>query len=78
MPVKVFISHKKEDAEQAGAIAYHLTANGLLVYLDVIDAQLGKSGPDLADYIRAQMDKCTQLLAVISAHTQASWWLPYH
>ena len=42
MPIKVFISHKKEDAEQAGAIAAHLTANGLSVYLDVIDAQLGK------------------------------------
>lgn len=53
MPIKVFISHKKEDTEQAGAIAAHLTANGLFVYLDGIDAQLGKSGPDLADYIRA-------------------------
>jgi hypothetical protein len=77
MPIKVFISHKKEDTEQAGAIAAHLTANGLFVYLDGIDAQLGKSGPDLADYIRAQMEKCTQLLAVISAQTQASWWVPW-
>lgn len=77
MAVKVFISHKKDDAEQAAAIAAHLTANGLFVYLDVIDVQLGKSGPDLADYIRAQMDKCTQLLAVISAQTQASWWVPW-
>ena len=40
MPIKVFISHKKEDTEQAGAIAAHLTANGLFVYLDGIDAQL--------------------------------------
>ncbi|GLR90906.1 toll/interleukin-1 receptor domain-containing protein [Bradyrhizobium iriomotense] len=77
MPIKVFISHKKEDAEQAAAIARHLTVNGLSVYLDVIDAQLAKSGPDLADYIRDQMDKCTQLLAVISAQTQASWWVPW-
>ncbi|MCP1999586.1 toll/interleukin-1 receptor domain-containing protein [Nitrobacter winogradskyi] len=77
MPVKVFISHKKEDAEQASAISAHLIANGLTVYLDVIDAQLGKSGPDLADYIRSQMDKCTQLLAVISPQTQASWWVPW-
>ncbi|MCA6122112.1 toll/interleukin-1 receptor domain-containing protein [Bradyrhizobium sp. WSM 1704] len=77
MPVKVFISHKKEDAEQAKLISAHLVANGLTVYLDVIDAQLGKSGPDLADYIRGQMEKCTQLLAVISAQTQASWWVPW-
>ena len=47
------------------------------VYLDVIDAQLQKSGPDLADYIRAQLDQCTQLLAVISARTRASWWVPW-
>jgi hypothetical protein len=50
---------------------------GLFVYLDVIDSQLGKTGPDLADYIRGQLDKCTQLLAVISAQTQASWWVPW-
>ena len=77
MPVRVFVSHKKEDAEQASAISAHLIANGLTTYLDVIDTQLGKSGPDLADYIRNQMDKCTQLLAVISAQTQASWWVPW-
>ena len=77
MAVKVFISHKKEDAEQAKAIGAYLTANGLVVYLDVIDGQLSKSGPDLADYIRGELDKCTQLLAVISAQTQASWWVPW-
>jgi hypothetical protein len=75
--VKVFISHKKEDAEQAGAISSYLTSTGLQVYLDVIDPQLGRSGPDLAEYIRSQLDQCTQLLAVISAHTQASWWVPW-
>ncbi len=52
MAAKVFISHKKEDAEQASIISAYLVASGLQVYLDVIDAQLGKSGPDLADYIR--------------------------
>jgi TIR domain len=77
MAVKAFISHKKEDAEQAALISTHLISNGLQVYLDVIDPQLGRSGPDLADYIRSQLDKCTQLLAVISAHTQASWWVPW-
>ncbi|MGY4350263.1 hypothetical protein ACVWXM_006756 [Bradyrhizobium sp. GM7.3] len=69
---KAFISHKKEDAEQAA-----FKGNGLFVYLDVIDIQLGKTGPDLADYIRGQLDQCTQLLAVISARTQASWWVPW-
>ncbi|MBX9822475.1 toll/interleukin-1 receptor domain-containing protein [Afipia birgiae] len=77
MPVKVFISHKNEDTVQAGAVAAHLQSNGLNVYLDVIDRQLDKSGPDLADYIRQQLEQCTQLLAVISPRTQASWWVPW-
>lgn len=77
MPVKVFVSHKREDAEQAGVVAAYLKQNGLNVYLDVIDAQLAKSGPDLAEYIRDQLEQCTQLLAVISAKTQASWWVPW-
>jgi hypothetical protein len=77
MPVKVFVSHKREDDDQARVVAHYLKINGLEVYLDVIDGQLGKSGPDLADYIRAQLEQCTQLLAVNSAQTQASWWVPW-
>jgi hypothetical protein len=77
VPVKVFISHKREDQAQAAAVAAYLTKGGLTVYLDVIDTQLAKSGPDLADYIRAQMAKCTQLLALISQNTAASWWVPW-
>ncbi|MER9001167.1 MAG: toll/interleukin-1 receptor domain-containing protein [Mesorhizobium sp.] len=77
MPVKVFISHKQEDSYQATYVAERLRAGGLDVYLDVIDAQLRKGGPELADYIRDQLAQCTQLLAVISAKTQASWWVPW-
>ena len=77
MPVKVFISHKQEDAQQAGLVAKYLQANGLGVYLDTIDSQLERTGPDLAQYIRSQLERCTQLLAVISAKTRASWWVPW-
>ncbi len=77
MPVKVFISHKMEDTQEAGQVAEYLKANGLGVYLDVIDSQLAKSGPDLADYIRARLEECTQLLAFISPRTQTSWWVPW-
>jgi hypothetical protein len=76
--IKVFLSHKSEDSEVAGAIAYRLkTQHQIDVYLDVIDRNLEKSGPDLADYIRAEMEKCTQLLAVISAKTRESQWVPW-
>lgn len=76
--IKVFLSHKNEDAEIAGAIAYRLRNHHQIdVYLDVIDRNLDRSGPDLADYIRAEMSKCTQLLAVISSKTSSSQWVPW-
>jgi hypothetical protein len=76
--IKVFLSHKNEDSEVAGAIAYRLkTQHQIDVYLDVIDRNLEKSGPDLADYIRAEMEKCTQLLAVITDKTRESQWVPW-
>lgn len=71
--IRVFLSHKKEDEAVSLQIAAYLRANGLEVYLDTIDTNLYKDGPDLADYLRAQLDHCTQLLAVISPITQASW-----
>ncbi|MCK1707724.1 MULTISPECIES: toll/interleukin-1 receptor domain-containing protein [unclassified Bradyrhizobium] len=76
--IKVFLSHKNEDSEVAGAIAYRLKIHHQIdVYLDVIDRNMEKNGPDLADYIRAEMEKCTQLLAVISAKTRESQWVPW-
>lgn len=76
--IKVFLSHKAEDAEVAGTIAFRLKQyHQIDVYLDVIDRNLDKTGPDLADYIRGEMEKCTQLLAVISARTRESQWVPW-
>lgn len=76
--IKVFLSHKNEDMEVAGAIAFRLRHHHQIdVYLDVIDGNLDKNGPDLADYIRDEMEKCTQLLAVISSKTSESQWVPW-
>jgi hypothetical protein len=48
--IKVFLSHKNEDSEIAGSIATRLKVTHQIdVYLDVIDRNLDKSGPDLAD-----------------------------
>ncbi|MBR0684441.1 toll/interleukin-1 receptor domain-containing protein [Bradyrhizobium manausense] len=76
--IKVFLSHKNKDAHLAAMIAARLrTQHQIDVYLDVIDHNLERSGPDLADYIRAEMEKCTQLLAVISSKTTESQWVPW-
>lgn len=74
---RVFLSHKREDSVLAAGVARKLEAGGLLVYLDLIDNNIDKDGPDLADYLRAQLGACTQLLAVISRATTTSWWVPW-
>jgi hypothetical protein len=76
--VKVFISHQKTDSDQATLIAARLrTHHQIDSYLDVIDPYLASGGSDLGDHIRDEMGKCTQLLAVVSASTKTSWWVPW-
>lgn len=75
--MKVFISHKKEDDLYARLVANRLRVNGHLYYLDVIDESLGKNGDDLSDHIREKMTECDSLIAVVSAATILSWWVPW-
>ena len=65
--MKVFISHQKADAVRAAEIARHLRAvHSIESYLDVVDPKIGtQEGPELADHVRAQMDPCDSLLAVL-------------
>nr|WP_316628194.1 toll/interleukin-1 receptor domain-containing protein [uncultured Brevundimonas sp.] len=75
--MKVFLSHQSADSPLAARIAYRLKAvHSIDSYLDVIDPYLGR-GEDLADHIRAEMGRCTQLLAVVSQATAASQWVPW-
>src|SRR5258708_5435074 len=75
---KIFISHKNEDSELATEIGFRLSnIHGIQVYLDTIDRRLSESGVDLADYLRAKLEECTQLLAVMTQRTKVSWWVPW-
>lgn len=76
--MKVFISHQKTDADIALRIANRLRINHSIdSYVDVIDSHINDEGCDLADYIRTEMAKCTQLIAVISYSTKDSQWVPW-
>jgi hypothetical protein len=77
--MKVFISHKQEDEELAKQISNRLRNVHLIdTYLDVVDPKIASlSGPDLAEYVRKIMDGCGSLLAVVSAKTAASQWVPW-
>jgi hypothetical protein len=76
--MKVFLSHQKNDSDLATRIAVRLRSlHNIDSYLDVIDPYVGGSINLLADHIRTEMDKCTQLLAVISPATAQSQWVPW-
>ena len=51
--------------------------HGITSYLDVIDSTLDLSSDNLTDHVRTELGKCTQLLAVVSEATHASWWVPW-
>jgi len=76
--MRVFLSHQKTDGPKAAEISARLRIyHGIESYLDVIDTQLGKTGPDLAAYLRREIGKCTHLLAVTSFATRESQWVPW-
>lgn len=45
-------------------------------YLDELDDRLLR-GPQLADHLRSRMASCSHLIAVVSAATANSWWVPW-
>lgn len=74
---KVFVSHKDVDEALARRVAQRVRQNGLGVYLDSVDPALERDGPELADYLLGRMSECEQLIAVVSAATSKSWWVPW-
>lgn len=75
--MKIFLSHQKQDSIIALEVKNHLKIrHGIDCYLDVIDPAI-KSGEDIADHVRQEMNKCTQLLVIVSNATKLSWWVPW-
>lgn len=76
--VKVFLSHHSADSLLARRIERRLREyHNIECYLDVIDPYIGGRGQDLALHIQTEMDKCTQLLAIVSDTTRHSQWVPW-
>lgn len=76
--MRIFISHQRADADIATAIGNRLySVHRIDCYLDVIDPHLREDGDELGEYIRQQLGRCTQLMAVISENAKASWWVPW-
>lgn len=75
--MKVFISHQRADTTLALSIQQRLSIrHGIASYLDVIDPDAG-TATDLGAHVKAELSKCTQLLAIVSEATKLSWWVPW-
>jgi len=75
--IRVFISHKREDSEDAVVVASVLKRHGVSTYIDVLDPHLSHAGDDLGDYFREILSRCSHLMAVVSENTKLSWWVPF-
>jgi hypothetical protein len=73
----VFISHQQSDAAAATRSAEYLRAQSIPVYVDVLDPILQSAPENVTDLILSRLRSCTHLLAVISAATERSWWVPF-
>lgn len=72
----VFISHKSADKPSALQIAEYMRARGVPSYLDVLDPQL-QTTDDITSVIVSRVRQCSHLMAVTSAQTVSSWWVPF-
>jgi hypothetical protein len=74
---KVFISHKREDSNQAEKLASILRLNNVEFYLDVLDPHLLSNADELTRHLRGKLNECTHLIALLSFATRFSWWVPF-
>jgi TIR domain len=72
----VFISHKSIDKPEALNIASYLLARGIQSYVDILDPQL-QTTDDITSMIVTRVRQCTHLMAITSANTISSWWVPF-
>lgn len=75
--MKVFISHKREDAHIAELIDLQLRANKAETYLDILEPVVFNDGKALTEHIKNSLNSCTDILVVMSNKTKYSQWVPF-
>lgn len=75
--MKVFISHKREDAQMAALIEHQLKANYVETYLDILEPVVFNDGKALTEHIKSSLNSCTDILVVMSNVTRLSQWVPF-
>lgn len=72
----IFISHQQKDAVAAVRLARYISRLGIPCYIDILDSDVDGDSPGLEGYLRQVIDHCRGLLAIVSASTKSSWWVP--
>ena len=75
--MKVFISHKKEDALNAERIELILKLHNVDSYLDLLDTSIVADGKALTDHIKKELNDCTDIIVVMPENTRYSQWVPF-
>ena len=75
--MKIFISHKQEDALMANQMASELSTIHVDYYLDLLDPSVAQSGRELTNHIRKNLNNCTDIIVVMSEITRYSQWVPF-
>ncbi len=76
----VFISHRTKDNALAQKVAKRLhDYHNIPVYIDEIDGDVNKAQRTAAitALLVDRINRCTNLLAVVTQNTQGSWWVPF-
>ena len=50
---------------------------GVSYYLDLLDSTITKNGKDLTEHIKNNLNKCTDIIVVMSEATLHSQWVPF-
>lgn len=74
--MKVFISHKRTDAQTANNVWSEFKSLGVDAYLDLLDDFTG-DGKRLTTHIKQQLNECSDIIVVMSTSTAKSWWVPF-
>lgn len=73
----IFVSHKKDDMENAHKVRVHLEGKGIKCWIDDLDKVNIETAQDITRYIIDQLNQCSHIIAIYSINTTKSRWVPF-
>ncbi|EOF5041501.1 toll/interleukin-1 receptor domain-containing protein [Providencia rettgeri] len=74
--MSVFISYRHTDISIALKIDQKLKNAGIVTYLDKLDVE-SQTTDDITSVITKKISQSSHLIAIVSAQTASSWWVPF-